>query len=207
MLTTTRVDIVGDSTSVPYNTNEILKPVLDFHYTQKSIIDQAQKLNYNFLFSIDNPVMNSKGKFTKKFSACKDIKTFLSYYNTINDQDKHFYETVHSKFYEFYDLDLTIPSDSKDPSIFTNFNLFSWFDSIRSEFIKFIFISKTESNDNPNFWDYNNNIKLNFLSKPDWIITTASDQGKLSLHLVNRNATFDDNTVFKKFYSSFNSYI
>ena len=201
MLSTKNISLKGytsaTNTNTPTNNSDSFKPILDYEYTQQIILNKAKELNYNFLFSIDNPVVNKNGKHTKLFSASKDINTFLSYYNTLETDSKHFYETVQNKFYEFYDLDLTL-EQNYDPEIFNNSNLFLWFDSIRSEFIKFIINTNSNKESDLNF---------DFLSKPEWIITTASNETKLSLHIINRNVTFDDNKVFKQFYSSFKSYI
>jgi hypothetical protein len=201
MLSTKNISLKGctsaTNTNTPSNNSQLFKPILDFEYTQEILFKKAKELNYTFLFSKDNPELNKKGKHTKLFSASKDINTFLSYYNTLETNSKHFYETVHSKFYEFYDLDLSLEENS-DPEIFNNSNLFLWFDLIRSEFIKFIINNNTNKELDLNF---------NFLSHPEWIITTASNQTKLSLHIINRNVTFNENKVFKQFYSSFKSYV
>ncbi len=201
MLSTKNISLKGctgaTNTNTPSNNIHIFKPILDFEYTQETLFKKAKELNYTFLFSKDNPELNKKGKHTKLFSASKDINTFLSYYNTLETNSKHFYETVHSNFYEFYDLDLSLEENS-DPEIFNNSNLFLWFDVIRSEFIKFIINNNSNKELDLNF---------NFLSHPEWIITTASNQTKLSLHIINRNVTFNENKVFKQFYSSFKSYV
>ncbi len=155
-------------------------------YTQEDGFSYAKRENHTFLFSIDNPVSNKKGEHTKCYGSFPNIKEFIDYYATIRQENKHFYETVYegSKFYEFYDLDVHIPEESQNKDIYTNANLFTWFDSIHTEFTQSF-----------------------CKDKPDWIITTASDHTKLSLHLVNRNIIFTDNQVYKRYYSSFKSYV
>lgn len=155
-------------------------------YTQESGFSFAKENNHTFLFSIDNPVPNKTGEHTKCYSSSNDIHSFIDYYMTIPDSKKHFYETVYegTNFYEFYDLDVHIPENIQNNYMYTNMKLFTWFTTIHTEF--------TQS--------------MN-MRKPNWIITTASDHTKLSLHLVNRNACFKDNQTFKQYYASFKSYV
>jgi RNAse (barnase) inhibitor barstar len=45
-----------------------------------------------------------------------------------------------------------------------------------------------------------------FFWYPEWVVTSASDETKLSLHLVNRSVIFMNMDLFKQFYNEFGAY-
>jgi hypothetical protein len=195
----------------------ILPNNLDYVYTLKESFERAKSLEHNFLFAIDNPVPKSKKKngkddHGKLFNSHNNIHSFLEFYNSIPTLQRNFYEVINknSPFYEYYDIEIKI-NDSND-SQYTNMNLFTWFDYIRSEFINFTLNNKHTqfnnalSNSNQFSDDKKLATKFNFLCKPNWIILTASSDSKLSLHLINKNAIFTQD-VFAKYYNSFKSYV
>ena len=151
--------------------------------SQEEMFKHAHEANASFFFSQDKV---SKNKGAKTFGYSSDLNNFLHNYKLV--EEKHFYELINPSqpFYEFYDLDFKIQNDIT----VNNWDLFNWFEYTRSEFIKY-------TTPNP----------FNNLSKPKWIILTASDKTKLSLHIINLNSIFDNNLVFKKFYSSFKTYV
>lgn len=154
-----------------------------FFYTQQDMFTYADASNHSFFFAVDK--LNGG----KCYSSAPSIKDFIPYYQSIPDPEKWFYEIVrydHS-FYEFYDLDLKL-TDKHNKLLYTNENLFLWFDSIRSEFLT------TYINASQKF-------------KSNWIIITATNQEKLSLHLINTNTAFVSHELFKHYYSLFKQYI
>jgi hypothetical protein len=174
----------------------MLTNFLPFLSKKDDLVKRSEINNHKFLFAIDKP-NSDKGQ--KEFNSCLNIDEFISLYNS--SPQKHFYEMVQNSWYEFYDLDLKINN-----SEISSLDLFLWFDYIHSEFLNYTFqqhtkhLSASENRDS-------NLRNLNFITKSDWYITTASNDSKLSLHLVNRNLIFNDNILYKQFYSSFKSYI
>ena len=179
-----------------------------FFRSQKEMLDHAHSHSFKFFFSFDTSNMGSK-----EFGCAKHIYDFILFYSSLKDDEKHFYELIKNEWYEFYDLDFKLTNDH-DPNIFNNWTLFNWFENIRSEWIKY-----TDPSISPIYLKNKNEevgfgcsttqthrVMNNPLLKPKWIILTASNSSKLSLHLINTNAVFDDNLTFKKFYSSFKTY-
>ena len=155
-----------------------------FHHRQDDMITHATKEQHKFWFSCDH--INIHNKTVKIYNSSPSIKDFITLYQ--QSEEKHFYEIIHDHFYEYYDIDFKV--DTLPDQIDTaNLELFNWFENTRDDFIK------------------HNITNINFLNKPDWIITTASSVNKLSLHLINRNCIFNENFTFKAFYSSFKAYI
>jgi hypothetical protein len=151
-----------------------------FFQKQQDMFTNADINQHTFFAAKDTP----NGK--KTFTSFHSLQDFLVYYESIPTQDRHFYEMVRKDFpfYEYYDLDISL-SPSSDRSLYNNEVLFEWFDTIRANFLRL-----NAPIDSP-------------LLKPKWIITTASDHTKLSLHLVNTNAIFTSTDVFKQYYRQF----
>ena len=170
---------------------------LPFLSKQDAALKRASNNNHKFLFAIDTPTGG------KSYNSSPDIDHFLTLYQHIPIQDKHFNELIYGIHYEYYDLDFKLDKDST----FTPVQLFMWFDHMRLEWLNNYIEKRTQKFDTYDSHHFIINMDFNFLSKPNWIITTASDHTKISLHLVNRNAVFDDNTIFKRYYSSFKSYL
>ena len=154
-----------------------------FFQKQQDMFDNADKNQHTFFSAKDTP----NGK--KTFTSFPSLQDFLDYYETIHEKDRHFYEMIRKDFpfYEYYDLDISL-SPSSDLSLYNNECLFEWFDTIRANFLRL-----NTPIDSP-------------LLKPKWIITTASDHTKLSLHLINTNAIFTSTDVFKTYYKQFKQY-
>ncbi len=154
-----------------------------FFQKQQDMFTNADKSQHTFFAAKDTP----NGK--KTFTSFPSIHNFLHYYETIPTHDRHFYEMIRKDFpfYEYYDLDISL-SPSSDLSLYNNECLFEWFDTVRTNFLRLATpIAST-------------------LLKPKWIITTASDHTKLSLHLINTNAIFTSTDVFKQYYRQFKQY-
>jgi hypothetical protein len=154
-----------------------------FFQKQQDMFTNADLLNHRFFAAKDTP----NGK--KTFTSFPSLQDFLVYYETIHEKDRHFYEMIRKDFpfYEYYDIDISL-SPSSDLSLYNNECLFEWFDTVRTNFLRL-----TTPIDSP-------------LLKPKWIITTASDHTKLSLHLINTNAIFTSTDVFKQYYKQFKQY-
>ena len=151
-----------------------------FFQKQLEMFQNANILEHTFFVAKD--IINSK----KAFASFINLDTFLEYYETIPQIDRHFYEIIRKDypFYEYYDLDIALAPDS----IYTNEMLFDWFTNIRTDFLRLCAPIGS------------------LLLKPNWIILTASNHTKLSLHLINTNAIFTSTDVFKKYYSEFRNY-
>ena len=156
-----------------------------FFYKQKDMFEYANQNNHSFFFTKD---LDKNG--TKCYSSFSNSHQFVEYYLSIPNQDKHLNELIRTDtpFYEFYDLDLKLPNEY-DISIYNNEDLFIWFDNIRYEFLQSLQITSVD----------------NF--KPKWIITTASNKNKLSLHILNSNTIFTSHSAFKHYYSLLKTYI
>jgi hypothetical protein len=183
---------------------------LPFISKKDDLLKRSEINNHKFLFAIDKP-NSDHGQ--KEFNSTIDINEFIPLYQA--SPQKHFYEMVQNTWYEYYDLDLkidptTLRGDGLQPSLsnesYSSLDLFLWFDHIHSEFLNYTFQQHTK-NLSPLESKESNIRNLNFISKTSWYITSASNDTKLSLHLINRNLLFNNNTLFKQFYSSFKSYI
>jgi hypothetical protein len=154
-----------------------------FFQKQQDMFTNSDKNQHTFFAAKDTP----NGK--KTFTSFPSLQDFLDYYETIHEKDRHFYEMIRKDFpfYEYYDLDISL-SPSSDISLYNNECLFEWFDTVRTNFLRL-----TTPISSP-------------LLKPKWIITTATDHTKLSLHLVNTNAIFTSTDVFKQYYRQFKQY-
>ena len=120
-----------------------------FHYRQDDMITNAIKETHKFWYACDH--INIHNKPVKIYNSSPSIKDFINIYQ--DTPEKHFYEIVHDHFYEYYDIDFkidTLPDQIDD----SNLELFNWFENTRDDFIK------------------HNITNINFLNKPDWIITT-----------------------------------
>jgi hypothetical protein len=209
-----------ESSDEPVNSlfdNNLLGKFFSGINAQKAMLDQAKDLGHTFYWCEDHKLNDSK--VTKVYNSAYNIPQFLIYYNSIPSDQKHCYEITKDPFYLYFDLDfkpsINIPADE-----FNDTSLFLWFDQIFKEFITFCFkegeicfsnIIEPSTNILANDPDYTSRINILFnlssLSHTDWVVTSASNNEKLSLHLINRNVIFRDRTLFKEFYDSFNSFL
>ena len=157
--------------------------MLQFFKKQEDMFTNADLLQHSFFAAKDTP----HGK--KIFTSFLTLLDFIEYYKSLPPHEKHFNELIRKDFpfYEYYDLDISL-SPSSDLSIYNNEVLFEWFDTIRSNFLRL------------------HTPIGSHLLKPNWVILTASDHTKLSLHLINTNAIFTSTDVFKLYYSQFKTY-
>ena len=155
-------------------------------YKQQDCIQHAKEKDHTFLFAVDNLDVNKDGRRTYSYGSHLNVGTFLSFYNTLENDRKHFYEVIPNdvSVYEYYDLDLKINNDNEN---ITNDSLLSWFRSIRQEFIKTQF--------------------LEYIRDDDFIITTATNNKKISLHLLNRSIIFENNTTTKIWYNKLKEFV
>ena len=154
--------------------------------TQEQMFKAADEAHHSFFVARDKC---SRGTTVKEYMSFHDLSSFIDYYQTIPLDDRHFYELIRKDypFYEYYDLDIPIESCS-DTNFYNNETLFLWFEHTRSEFIRLHCDPEC------------------FLAQPNWVILTASDHTKLSLHLINTNAIFFSTDVFKTYYNEFRTY-
>jgi len=167
------------------------------HHSQAEMFANADRQNHSFYFSEDKPGSNTGAK---SFGSTADINEFIKLYMALPDEQKHCYELMRedTPVFEYYDLDVKLPPDT-DHDTFNNLSLFMWFDHIRSKFIHFI--SPPNSHH-----DKDTHAVFSRLLKPNWIILTASDQTKLSLHLINTNAIFTKFITLRTFMNRFKSH-
>jgi len=160
---------------------------INLFYTQKDAIEEASNKGHNLLFSVENTSLNKEGKRTYSYGSHLNAGTFLSYYNSLEKDKKHFNEVIPTNIhvYEYYDLDFKIVNEQ----VITNESLLNWFKTVRKEFIKHYF----------------NDIVGN--RTDDFIITTATNTQKVSLHILNRSIIFDNNTSLKIWYNSLKEFI
>ena len=176
-----------------------------FFKSQKEMFNYADENDFKFYFSFDKENTTNKG--AKEFGCAKDLDTFLDYYSSLNQDEKHFYELLRSNtdqkddkypVYEHYDLDIKIPIEEANNPIYSDQNLFIWFDYVRHSFVEHNikqFVGSRKNDDN----DFD-------IKKPDWIILTASNHEKLSLHLINRNSIFETYETLRAYFSLFKTY-
>ena len=151
--------------------------------TQQDMFDYADK--HNFIFYVSKDIAYSPTESTKEFLTFKNINSFLTYYNTLDNKSKNYYEMVRldSTFYMYFDLDLKLDENNKH---FTNEDLFFWFEDQYKQFLSTV---------------------CNKIIRTKWIITTASNESKISLHLLNTESIFNKTQTFKRFYALFKEYI
>jgi hypothetical protein len=156
-------------------------------YKQQDAVNSAKDKGHSFLFCVDNLTLNREGKRTYSYGSEVCIGKFLSMYNSLESDRKHFYEVIPDDIpiYEYYDLDLKIEETQKEGV--TNDILLSWFKAVRKEFIR---CTSIISHDNE-----------------DFIITTASNNKKISLHILNRAVVFKDKRSLKKWYEQLKSFL
>ena len=162
-----------------------------FH-TLEEAKNEAKNKDHKFLFSVDNHELNRAGKRTFLFGHYNSVGLFLSFYNSLENSKKHFYEIIPDDIpvYEYYDLDLKIEENSFE----TNYTLLQWFKSLRKEFIKTTSILPHDNEDN-------------LPKEDDWIVTTASNHKKISLHLINRSVIFKDKKQVKHWYEQLKNFV
>lgn len=75
-----------------------------FFQKQLEMFQNANILQHSFFVAKD--IINSK----KAFASFMNLDTFLKYYETIPQIDRHFYEIIRKDypFYEYYDLDIAL---------------------------------------------------------------------------------------------------
>ena len=185
-------------------------PFGEFHFYLDDAKTQASLLGHTFLWSED---YQGKEKMIKIFNSAKSIQHFIDdYYLRLPQEERICYELIGGVFYMYFDLDVEFKIKNTNEDL-NETNLFYWFDSIYREFIAYSIANNTDTRT-----CYVNQTKeatgetklsrasLNFLL-PNWIVTTASDHTKLSIHLVNRNVVFDNLDHFKHFYNEFEAFI
>lgn len=171
-------------------------------FRMKHMFRQAERYGHAFCWGEDYE--KEDGEIGKCYNSATDIDTFIRhYYLKLKEDERWCYELVQKRFYMFFDLDLNIPADAADKSVYTEMNLFKWFDGIFSEFFSHL---RKKCPDDQSAVSRLTRSKLDS-NKPDWIVTTASNEHKLSLHLVNRNVIFENNGIFKQFYSHLEAFI
>lgn len=182
-------------------------------FRQDALLEHVEQTNDRFLFAIDREC--DQGTRTgKAYSSCPDSKYFLDRYQKLPQEEQVLNELIRPPHFEFYDLDLTFSPDQYDPAKFNDLSLFNWFHYIRDEFVNHM-IKPLRNSEIGEDGDLNRDgflrQRLAFLSRPDWVVLTASGKVpkgfKLSLHLINRNCVFTSNDTFKSWYKSFESYI
>lgn len=149
--------------------------------TQDECFKHAQSTNSKFFFSIDK---TGSGK--KQFGCSESLDEFLKVYSTIPDSNKNFYELIYSEnpMCEYYDIDINV-SDKTPEQVFLEFS------SIRNDFVQY---------------------EMGLDDTPDWRITDSSrinDDGtkKISLHLLNRNYMFKNQTDIAFWYNKLSSFV
>jgi len=151
----------------------------------------TQKIMFNNVEDDTFFIAKTNDKHTYEYASFKDIDTFIKHYE--NQLIKNYYELIPSieYRYEYYDLDLKLTDDT-DITTFTNTYLFNWFVNTRKNFLN-------------NFLNITHNSYL--LKEPYWIVTTASTESKLSLHILNKNAIFPNNETLKTFVNYFKDFL
>ncbi len=131
--------------------------------------------------------VNKNNNVIKQYSSFSNVQSFLDWYQSVPETERHYYELIspNQPFYEYYDLDLRT-------SQYANEDLFYWFEETRRDFLR----NNTHVS-----------LKTNGLFNPNWIITTASTDDKLSLHIVNTNVIFNQHDLFKQYYNNFQSFV
>ena len=195
-------------------------PFGEFHFKLDDAKTQSALLGHTFLWSED---YEAKKDIVKIFNSAKSIQHFIDdYYLRLPQEERICYEMIGDVFYMYFDLDLELKPDIHNEDLLDHSticrgdlnetNLFYWFDSIYREFIDYSIANNTDTRTG-----YVSQAKeasgetklvrasLNFL-KPEWIVTTASDHTKLSIHLVNRNVVFDNLDRFNNSIAPFKSF-
>jgi len=150
-----------------------------FYQIQQTMFDNCED---NSFFVARN---SKKNNTSMEYASFTSIQKFLQYYNNIPQNEKSYYELIdpNSYMYEYYDLDTIIDQNNTN-----NITVFNWFVKTRESFIKSLYQNKK-------------------LLNPNWIITTASNQQKISLHIINKNIIFPNQNTIKNFMNTFKQYL
>jgi len=126
-----------------------------------------------------------------EYASFKSPTNFLELYQKLPNLNKSFYELIDPDWYmyEYYDLDIA-KDHIENTALIDNSTVFNWFINIRNKFINSL----------------QGSCNLNKLKNPHWIITTASSEKKISLHLLNKNTIFVNQKSIKVFTDLFQSF-
>ena len=147
-----------------------------------------------FITSLDNTfyIARNTPSNTFEYASFPSSIEFLNLYNELPSNQKHYYELIdaHRERYEYYDIDIKFSNFSNltnnnltNLSNLDNTFVINWFINLRNNFINLFQNSSTKHK----------------LSNTKWIITTASNSDKISLHMLNKNIIFPNHkthTIF-----------
>ena len=159
--------------------NEMNEHINESH-TQKDCFELAKKLKHKFFYACDTGKDGGK----KFYGSATNLEKFLEYYQTIDEDKKNYYELLHKDEprYEYYDIDWDLTSGNT----FSAERIIALLNSMRMNFYK----------------------SLNLEAPiPDWRITDSSKEGKISLHLINRNTLWKNSDDTKLWYKNFHNYV
>jgi hypothetical protein len=164
------------------------------YYKQDKMFEEKGNNKFVYGYDVTGPWDEKKQKNStvKRYGFETDLNTFIQKYNNFEYGDiKFFYEMIQTNEarFEYYDCDIELPSTAIYASINPQYFI-QYFEKIRNRFI-----------------GNNEYLKQFYNSKPEWRITDASNQYKMSLHIININNVFVDFEENKKFSDLFIDYI
>lgn len=164
------------------------------YYKQDKMFDAKGDNKFVYGYDVIGPWNEKKQRYsiTKRYGSEPDLNTFIEKYNNFEYGNiKFFYEMIQTNEprFEYYDCDIELPSTaiyaSTNPEYFLQY-----FESLRNRFIR-----------------NNQALKQFYDAKPVWRITDASNEKKMSLHIININNVFIDFDENKNFSDLFIDYI
>ncbi len=162
--------------------------------TKEACLNHAKFKGNSFIFAYDSELWRGSDdrakKIVKVYCHAPNPNSFMKFYKLISSNNRHFYELIYGYHYEFYDIDLKL--DEITTAKYSINTVLDWFKQIRKDFI---LMETVNSTDSP------------FRKEPNWIISSASTDKKISLHIINTQVVFNYNKDFKEFYRRFISFM
>ncbi len=145
-----------------------------------------------FIFAKDESYFSkktNKTEYVKRYCFARSLEDFIKMYKKTPQKDRNFHELIWKRHYEFYDIDLKIPTGETQ---YTNESVFNWFVNIRKEFIETNTVNGSGSG---------------FRAEPKWTVSTSTNNSKISLHIINKSVIFMNNSDFKEFFGRFVNFV
>jgi hypothetical protein len=152
-----------------------------------------------FNASLDNTfyIARNTPSNTFEYASFPSSIEFLNLYNELPSNQKYYYELIdaHRERYEYYDIDikfsnLTNLTNNKLTNL-SNIFVINWFINLRNNFINLFQNSSTKHK----------------LANTKWIITTASNSDKISLHMLNKNIIFPNHETHTIFINALKNFL
>ena len=172
-----------------------------FYHSQKRMLQVYNEHKHNFAVGFDLPYYEYKNgqktmKTSKLYTCFSTANIFEEIYENIIDTQKHFYEFIHKDkpCYLYFDLDLNKQKVEHTPTNITNEHLLSTFHTLLQQFIQ-TYYTKIGKKKTPEV----NTESMNVIQ--------ASNEEKISLHIVYKQIILENNKCLQEVYKQFKQFI